>query len=263
MADWVHCNLCYRQPDGLKFFLTSCGHVFCDDCLQNGEKNEKCKICGNRCTSTPLISNKMRPEVEIFFSDPLYLLKKNYKQIVQVIEFQRNHRLRLYSHRKQLLSRQNTIMDKVKGFQKAGEQIQKLEKEVLLLRQENSYLKKAIAGGRGGSPSNTRSSPQINNIASRLMSQSSQITSSQQNMQISSHRISLRTPPYHGKRGIIPGTPSPVYHGKYPASSPYMFDLKLKEVKTPNPYDPETPRVRQVLYSPMQTSPHHLKGFVK
>ena len=34
MADWVHCNVCFRQPgDGKKFLLTSCGHIYCDKCI--------------------------------------------------------------------------------------------------------------------------------------------------------------------------------------------------------------------------------------
>lgn len=34
--DWVHCNSCFVQPgsSSKKFFLTSCGHVFCQDCIQ-------------------------------------------------------------------------------------------------------------------------------------------------------------------------------------------------------------------------------------
>ena len=34
--DWVHCNMCFVQPgaSNKKFLLTSCGHVFCTDCLQ-------------------------------------------------------------------------------------------------------------------------------------------------------------------------------------------------------------------------------------
>ena len=37
MADWVHCNICFRQPAETKqFHLTSCGHMFCGDCLSKG-----------------------------------------------------------------------------------------------------------------------------------------------------------------------------------------------------------------------------------
>lgn len=38
MADWLHCNICFRQPgDGVGFSLTNCGHVYCDKCVKTGE----------------------------------------------------------------------------------------------------------------------------------------------------------------------------------------------------------------------------------
>ena len=37
MADWLHCNTCFRQPgDGCIFFLTGCGHIFCGKCQDKG-----------------------------------------------------------------------------------------------------------------------------------------------------------------------------------------------------------------------------------
>jgi len=44
MADWVHCNLCFKQPGGeRKFSLTNCGHIYCEECLPSG-KNFHAKI---------------------------------------------------------------------------------------------------------------------------------------------------------------------------------------------------------------------------
>ena len=36
MTDWLHCNRCFKQPDGSKFALTDCGHIFCYGCLNKG-----------------------------------------------------------------------------------------------------------------------------------------------------------------------------------------------------------------------------------
>ena len=40
MADWVHCNRCYRQPgNNRKFHLTNCGHIYCEDCVIPGKES--------------------------------------------------------------------------------------------------------------------------------------------------------------------------------------------------------------------------------
>eukprot|EP00058_Branchiostoma_floridae_P019373 XP_002604863.1 hypothetical protein BRAFLDRAFT_77302 [Branchiostoma floridae] len=86
MADWVHCNLCFRQPgDGKKFHLTNCGHIYCADCVMTGAK-DRCKMCGGKCT-TIILSAHMKPDVEIFFTDPAELAKKQHKQLLQDAKF--------------------------------------------------------------------------------------------------------------------------------------------------------------------------------
>lgn len=59
----AHCNKCYVVPSSgtrSKYFLTSCGNVYCQKCLSQGV----CK-CGKNCSSRP-ISN---PSVINFFQD--------------------------------------------------------------------------------------------------------------------------------------------------------------------------------------------------
>lgn len=35
--DWIHCNKCFSQLEpGITLHLTSCGHMFCNNCLDNG-----------------------------------------------------------------------------------------------------------------------------------------------------------------------------------------------------------------------------------
>ena len=37
MGDWLHCNTCYKQPgDGRGYFLTNCGHLYCEGCQSKG-----------------------------------------------------------------------------------------------------------------------------------------------------------------------------------------------------------------------------------
>ncbi|XP_004480457.1 probable E3 SUMO-protein ligase RNF212 isoform X4 [Dasypus novemcinctus] len=62
MASWVFCNRCFRPPCRTSLFsLTSCGHVYCDDCLGKGEKNE-CLICKVPCRTVLLSKHILRLE---------------------------------------------------------------------------------------------------------------------------------------------------------------------------------------------------------
>ncbi|KAI0241380.1 hypothetical protein LSAT2_028745 [Lamellibrachia satsuma] len=83
----------------------------------------------------------MKPDVEIFFLDPIEISKKQQKQLLQVMDFQKNHRLRLTAHNRDRLAQQDSMMQKA---QKAIEQCRDLEREIMILKEENSYLKKLI-----------------------------------------------------------------------------------------------------------------------
>ncbi|XP_035678695.1 probable E3 SUMO-protein ligase RNF212 isoform X3 [Branchiostoma floridae] len=196
MADWVHCNLCFRQPgDGKKFHLTNCGHIYCADCVMTGAK-DRCKMCGGKCT-TIILSAHMKPDVEIFFTDPAELAKKQHKQLLQVIDFQKNHRQRLTAYMREKDAKFSTEMKKVK--QQMTLHVQEMESEMLRLRNENAELRHLL----GGKPS----------TASRL-SQRPVTTSPHPNMQPRVHR-----------------TPSPS-HG--PHKSPYTTAINKSLPCTPN-----------------------------
>ncbi|KFM65302.1 RING finger protein 212, partial [Stegodyphus mimosarum] len=97
--DWIHCNNCFQLPDSAKnFVLTSCGHIYCCDCEEKCAR-ELCKLCGNQCL-TINISSSMKPDVQIYFMDPGEILRKKLKEILQVFEFQKNHRARLMTYQK-------------------------------------------------------------------------------------------------------------------------------------------------------------------
>ncbi|XP_046843075.1 probable E3 SUMO-protein ligase RNF212 [Xenia sp. Carnegie-2017] len=139
--DWIHCNTCFVQPaNNKKFFLTSCGHVFCHECIEGtlscSSTTHKCVVCKSSCSVIPLTSN-LKPEVEMYFMDPVELLKKQLKPYFQVLEFQKSHRKRLASHFQKMNALNN-------GSSQGGRQYADMEYEIKKLQDENSTMKKML-----------------------------------------------------------------------------------------------------------------------
>lgn len=226
MADWVHCNSCYVRPGGGKLFsLTNCGHIYCADCLQANP--DQCTICRRACNSI-VLSSQMKPEVEMYFTNPIDLSKKYYTQLSQVLEFQKSHRERLAANiEKKVLAAER--------LQRHMSRLQELEREVAVLQEENVHLKRLLANNssRPGTPHSYRNSPgttpRRGHTPSPTCSQYSSSpygrttpNSSQKENKGSHHwqnqlsrpasgptRLSVRTPPCNGFMGTVRGTPSP------------------------------------------------------
>ncbi|XP_076034824.1 vilya [Oratosquilla oratoria] len=151
--DWINCNICCRQPGDNKdrtFMLSSCGHLFCDICLSKAESREKCMACKAQCQFIQL-SSKMKADAQTFFLEPSALLKKHHAQILHLLDFQNEHRIRLISfHRKVLLKYQELE----KKYNSTVEYVHRLENE-------NKKLQEALqkhSRGPGSSPV-SRASP--------------------------------------------------------------------------------------------------------
>ncbi|NXC61187.1 RN212 ligase, partial [Aleadryas rufinucha] len=101
MAVPVFCNSCLCEPRNPtpRFSLTSCGHVFCEICLQKGKKDE-CLVCRTACR-TLVLSKQVSPDIQSLFMGVDVLCKKYSKEISQVSEFQEKHRKHLLTYHKQ------------------------------------------------------------------------------------------------------------------------------------------------------------------
>ncbi|XP_066041023.1 probable E3 SUMO-protein ligase RNF212 isoform X2 [Chamaea fasciata] len=88
MAVPAFCNSCLSEPRNPtpRFCLTSCGHVFCEVCLQKGKKDE-CLVCRSACRT--LVLSK------------------------EVSEFQEKHRKRFLAHHKQKIAKLEESLQKV------------------------------------------------------------------------------------------------------------------------------------------------------
>ncbi|KAK2560692.1 RING finger protein 212B [Acropora cervicornis] len=150
--DWVHCNSCFVRPSGGKrFSLTNCGHIYCEECLRANPNH--CAMCNRACNSI-VLSSQMKQEVEMYFTDPADLSKKYHSQLSQVMEFQKSHRQRLAAANEKKVLAAEMLRQKMS-------RLQDFEREIAVLREENSYLKRLLASNssKPGIPHNCRNSP--------------------------------------------------------------------------------------------------------
>ncbi|XP_066041022.1 probable E3 SUMO-protein ligase RNF212 isoform X1 [Chamaea fasciata] len=113
MAVPAFCNSCLSEPRNPtpRFCLTSCGHVFCEVCLQKGKKDE-CLVCRSACR-TLVLSKEVSPDIQSLFMRVDVLCKKYSKQVSQVSEFQEKHRKRFLAHHKQKIAKLEESLQKV------------------------------------------------------------------------------------------------------------------------------------------------------
>ncbi|KAK7114193.1 hypothetical protein V1264_000293 [Littorina saxatilis] len=186
------------------------------------------------------LAGNVKPDVEVYFQDPVEQLNKAMKKCMQVLDFQKNHRRRFITHIKNKLQEQNKMLIDAKKMISSA---QAYEREVMKLREENNYLKKLVqekgfgSGSRpsprsGCSPTGYRNSPNVSpgmrhtahsvsrhatpsavtHSHGRSSSQMSSFPSSSgfpnSQMSITPDRILARTPPSGGRMGTV-GNGSP------------------------------------------------------
>lgn len=252
MGDWLHCNTCYKQPgDGRGYFLTNCGHLYCEGCQSKGWL-ENCLLCGTNKPSALKLTSKLTPPVDSYFAEPIKMLK----QVLATMEFQHHQRKRYVSQLQKIVSNQREIVDKHERELKSRirEKFDIMDRENTKLKEENSYLKRLInndksygssmrspsaydkyrynnsPGQKGyGSPSGLHQISRTSSTSSihRKISPGSGLT------MVTSGRVSVRTPPSGGRMGVIPqSTPSPLtYTSKCTPKSvphPIGFDVNME-----------------------------------
>ncbi|NXO38144.1 RN212 ligase, partial [Locustella ochotensis] len=113
MAVAAFCNSCLCEPRSPtpRFFLTSCGHVFCEVCLQKGKKDE-CLVCKSACR-TLVLSKETSPDIQSLFMRVDVLLKKYSKEISQISEFQEKYRKRFLKYQQQKIAKLEESLKKV------------------------------------------------------------------------------------------------------------------------------------------------------
>ncbi|GLG94796.1 Uncharacterized protein GBIM_01917 [Gryllus bimaculatus] len=135
--DWVHCNSCFYQPGDTEkrgLYFTSCGHLYCKSCLTfDNNFSQTCSVCRKQYVVTQ-INSEMSEDLKENFNDPFNYLNK----ILKVLKFQKEHRLRFFTHNKQM----NLSYQTYKEFcDKAQNEIECLKAKIQRLQEENRHLK--------------------------------------------------------------------------------------------------------------------------
>ncbi|CAG9531855.1 unnamed protein product [Cercopithifilaria johnstoni] len=93
---WIMCNMCCRpastSSSRVSFYLTKCGHIFCNKCLITSSRDVTriCMYCKKKITICR-ISRDMPQTVQTYFRCPRELLAESMVEIMQVIRFQTMH----------------------------------------------------------------------------------------------------------------------------------------------------------------------------
>ncbi|XP_049831719.1 zip homologous protein 2-like isoform X2 [Schistocerca gregaria] len=193
--DWIHCNSCYTQPSEIrerKFLLTSCGHIYCSECLKSTILQQKCGVCGNQYTTTQLTS-KMRPDVQEYFTSPDEFLNK----LIQILAFQNGHRMRMIAHLKALDLK----------YKAAKQEIKRLHDIIRSFQKKLSNMEKHIEQLKHGSPTSPTHSTSQSSLSATTPQQrySQPVQASQlQRTLMTTNRISL-------PRNLSPNTSLPEF----------------------------------------------------
>ncbi|XP_072476027.1 LOW QUALITY PROTEIN: probable E3 SUMO-protein ligase RNF212 [Notamacropus eugenii] len=124
MAVRMFCNRCFQPPgkSSLQFSMTSCGHVFCHLCLQQGKK-EECLVCRTPCRII-LLSKQTDFNIQALFMGIDGLCKKYSKETSQILEFQEKHRRRLLTFYREKISKLEeslkTLTQQIQQIQSKG-----------------------------------------------------------------------------------------------------------------------------------------------
>ncbi|KAM3958940.1 LOW QUALITY PROTEIN: E3 ubiquitin-protein ligase RNF212B [Aphomia sociella] len=142
--DWIHCNNCFAQLEpGITLNLTSCGHMFCSNCLENG-CNTTCLLCRMPCSIMKLVPD-MKPEIQDYFTEPEEIIKK----CCEVLQFQKQHRRRLLSYlfqsTKKFYSARTELKRMTELCQKQHKQLKEFQKTIKHLESQIANQSKQVS----------------------------------------------------------------------------------------------------------------------
>lgn len=150
---WLHCNECSRGFDhhnvletygrgqfrvaksDLAFYVTSCGHVFCENCVSSQQSSKFCCPPCNAPTSLYKLDGVLPKKLESLLKPPTGLLE----EAVSVMLFQQNNANELIRGLREKVAQQKDLLTKAKT---ELAQQRKLREQVTALQSENESLRR-------------------------------------------------------------------------------------------------------------------------
>nr|XP_029714101.1 RING finger protein vilya-like [Aedes albopictus] len=121
---WIHCNICYHllTKKERRFFLMSCQHTLCKDCMAHSNRGTCCPVCKRQGLQFVEICNTMDKKFKALFDPDV---PKTIEQSCKIINFQTKQKQHLIDYL-------NYMDEKIL---KAEQMEQKLKKKVYELQQ--------------------------------------------------------------------------------------------------------------------------------
>lgn len=238
--DWIHCNSCYLLPNlskDKKFLLTSCGHVYCENCVKS-DGTKKCLICGNTFTMIPLTS-ELNADIQEYFRTPEDVLKR----ALQIMAFQEGHRSRITAYFNNVILKYKAAKQEIVRLNGI---IKKQDKDYRDLKQQFILLKQKL---QRGTPSFADSNS-ASNITSQVQPSSSKEFSSMPS-QINTVPVSAVTQMNSGSLADRITFPQVSKHSAL-QTSPWITPrrLTLRKVTPPNSGSSSLGNANLLMFSP-------------
>ncbi|XP_046474764.1 RING finger protein narya isoform X1 [Neodiprion pinetum] len=161
---WIRCNNCYTRAEVAKepFTLTKCGHVYCQKCIGQAEK--QCVICNAIGVATIRLQEPLESHIASYFSS----LRDTLQQIVNIATFQEEQN-RIVAKRYYEIEKKYTCVKQICASMEM--KIVKLKdetKKIRRLEHENIQLKLALQNSQNSPYSNILSNQSQSSGASTL-----------------------------------------------------------------------------------------------
>uniref|UniRef100_A0A9J2P9Y0 RING-type domain-containing protein n=1 Tax=Ascaris lumbricoides TaxID=6252 RepID=A0A9J2P9Y0_ASCLU len=145
---WLHCNGCgilmleaKQQRPGNRYWLSACGHVFCDQCNRKCERDRKCRCCRHSSFRSAAVDSTLPENVRKFFKPVGRLYEDAMQQLNAIVGFQRTHMEIACSI---LREKQAQLSEEARGSRAAAAERDNLKREIASLNESLQYQRTVL-----------------------------------------------------------------------------------------------------------------------
>ncbi|XP_050313644.1 zip homologous protein 2-like [Anthonomus grandis grandis] len=223
---FVFCNSCSLPFGRIKFYLTECGHIFCEKCIRAVTRHKKCTMC-QKGTRAMEISAKMDFQTQMYF----YPFSSILDQSLKVYNFQMMHK-RIYEE--SVMKKYNCAKKQCVHYHNILVKLQtEVEELKQLLKQHGHEIPspKPPSGPLSSSTPLSQANITFNTFGNQSISNMSMVTPA-----------SVPGTAFRIKNPVVPSVPTPVHTpAASTSSSPSPLQRVPKGIMAPI-HDPNKPR---------------------